>query len=74
MLNISLKFDDIIDWDWKQIFWYFWILFGLMIILTLVLFLIFLCKCKECLSLDTNEDLRYECKLYFNQSIDLTFL
>ena len=63
MLNISLKFDDLIHWDWKQIFWCFWILFALMIIFTFAIFLIFLCKCKECLTSDTNENFRCECKL-----------
>lgn len=28
---ISLKLDQFIDWDWKDIFWCYWVFFSIMI-------------------------------------------
>jgi len=41
---ITLKVDNFIDWDWREVFLGFWIFFGLLVGLTLIITLAFFDK------------------------------
>ena len=62
MFNITLKFDNIVDWDWREVFWCFWVLFSLMIGMIFALLLLLLSKFITYLFANTQ---RYEGKFNF---------
>jgi len=49
LMNIFLKMDNMINSDWKDLFWPFWIIFSVLIGLSFTIFLILLTKfCSLC--------------------------
>jgi hypothetical protein len=62
VMNVSLRLDNIVDWDWREVFWSYWVVFSVMIGITFAMFLLLVSKCATYLFADTN---RYELRGVF---------
>ena len=61
IFNISLKMDNIVDWDWREVFWSYWVLFSILIGITFAMFLLLISKCTTYVFADTQ---KYEGKVF----------
>ena len=66
ILNITMKLDLLVSWEWKEVFWTYWVLFSIMIGVTFAVSLMILSKCCYFICGDLDG---VECKFSSNQII-----